>query len=138
MALVPASCQGKPLRDSYRHFGESYGGGWQRYAEQMIEVIPFIEGVCADHSVWGLLSHFSLLLLAVDDWRSPKYVMVSLEGDWEYAIRYKAPSRDLSHVAAPARISQHWEDVGLTRSPAAAAELVHTAMVKSGGWPDLR
>ena len=48
MALFPASCQGKPLRDSYRHFGESYGGGWQRYAEQMIEVIPFIEGVCAD------------------------------------------------------------------------------------------
>jgi len=125
MALLPASCQGKPLRDSYRRF-EEYGGEWTLCAEQMIELILLIERACADVSVWGLLSHHCLKLLAADDYLSPWYVIVCPMSDRGYAIRYRTPSGDASDVERHAP------------SSAAAAEMVHKGMMESGGWPDLR
>lgn len=128
MALVPASCQGTPLCEAYSALGQRPDPVWQRYAERMLDLVPLIERVCADVSVWGLLSHERLCLLAADDYTTPWYVIVSAPGG--YDIRYVMAPQDAPWPGA--------DVVGTGRSAGAAAEMVHIAMVRSRAWPDLR
>ncbi len=130
MALIRASCQGYPLLDSYRQLGERKEAEWRQVAAQMIELIPLLEEVCAPVEAWGLLSHERLCLLAVDDFRSPWYVVIAAQAFvGGYDIRYILPAHE-----AP------WPDAtvgGHAQTSRDARHMVRTAMVRSGAWNEL-
>jgi hypothetical protein len=129
MALVPASDQG-PLREAYRHLGRRAEPEWRRVAEQMLELLPLLERVCAATPVWGLVSLERLCLLAEDNFRSRRYVVIaaqSVAGGYDVYCGTSAHDAD-----GPDAIVEHAD------SAPAAAEAVRAAMIRSRAWPELR
>ena len=129
MALLVASSPGT-LREDYEDLGRRPEAGWRAVAQQMLELIPLLEDVCAAVPVWGLISVSRLCLLAADNFHSRRYVVIAAQGlAGGYNICGGTSSRDAD---GPNAVVEHAD------SAQAAAELVRRAMVNSGGWPDLR
>ena len=129
MALVLASSPGT-LREAYEDLGRRAEPEWRSVAEQMLELIPLLEDVCAAEPVWGLVSVSRLCLLAADNFHSRRYVVIAAQGlAGGYNICGGTSSRDAD---GPNAVVEHAD------SAQAAAELVRRAMVNSGGWPNLR
>ena len=143
MTLRRASCQGKPLRESYREFSERGIDELHQVATKMLELLPFVEEICMPVDVWATTSHTMLCLLAADDFMSPCYVMISASSLVDgYDIRYIKPASETS-----------WPDVAVkgyarsmvdasqmvkmyAQSLTDASQMVRAAMVSSRGWKD--
>jgi len=128
MALVSASSP-DTLQEAYGDLARRPEPGWRSVAAQMLELIPLLEDVCAAVPVWGLISVERLCLLAVDNFHSRRYVVIAAQGlAGGYNISGGTSSNDAD---LPNAVVEHAD------SPQVAAQLVRTAMVNSGAWPDL-
>lgn len=128
MALMHTSGPGD-LRRAYEDLGQRPEPAWRMVAEQMLVLIPLLEQVCANVPVWGLISHERLCLLAADNFRSRRYVLIAAQSTaGGYNIAGGTASDDAD---GPNARVEHAD------SAPAAAELVRAAMIRSGGWPDL-
>lgn len=120
----------RELYESYEHLRERYGrqdDSWMAVADRMLQLLPYLEEVCRERVVWGLLSHYSLCLLSRRDLRSRPHVVVAADSDG-YRVSYKMQPKD-----AP---WPHASVEGYAASTVDAARFVALAMERSGGWSD--
>jgi hypothetical protein len=100
--------------------------GISRSGSQMLVLLPLLDQALHMHDVWGLTSHTSLVLLAVDDEKSPWYVTIEAEYWGGFTVRYQLPG-----PIAP------WPNAqvqGFVTTAERAVDLVRIAMLESKGW----
>lgn len=120
MSLVRASCQ--PHRTLRDHYEKLQAGSHAELAEagrKMIQLVERLEESLRDIPVWGLTSHYHLLLLAADDYRSAWFVSIAPPASGKFVIEY-------AQANAPV--------LGEAESVSSAVDMVLQAMEKSGGW----
>ena len=133
MALKRAPAQAsRDLYDYYREFLDWDLGpedSSTQVATQMLQLLPVLEALCLNVTVWGLTSMQRLCLLADDDWRSPWFVIIQAKPMGGFQIQYR-----MSQAEAP------WPNAiveGFAEDKERACELIRIAMERSGGWPSL-
>lgn len=93
-------------------------------AQQMLTLLPDLEGMCQDIPVWGLTSHVNLWLLPADD----------KNATWSVVIRPCGP--DGCRIGSRPLEAKSYRE--LVEAPAATVEqalvLIREAMIQSGGW----
>ena len=95
------------------------------YGELMLTWINEINSQFKTTEIWGLTSHYRLILQNENDWTSPAFVVLIASYD-EYHLEYLIPEDD-----------QPWENAcvkGATKSIDTAMEMLKVAMKKSTGW----
>ncbi|MCH2195295.1 hypothetical protein [Kordia sp.] len=95
--------------------------------ELMINWIKEIDSEFKTTEIWGLTSHYHLILQNENDYTSPNYVVL-IAGHDEYHLEYLIPES-----------SQPWENAyvkGATKSLEEAMKMLKTAMRESRGWID--
>lgn len=95
--------------------------------ELMINWIKEIDSEFKTTEIWGLTSHYRLILQNKNDYTSPNYVVL-IAGHGEYHLEYLIPES-----------SQPWENTyvkGATKSLEEAMKMLKTAMRESKGWID--
>jgi hypothetical protein len=97
-------------------------------AERMIHLIARLRALPDDRCAFGLTSHMALCLLALDDFRSPRYVIVEALDRRSYSVEYLMPQTSAPWRGARVR--------GEARSDDEAVQMIVVAMDRSGGWED--
>ena len=91
----------------------------------MLNWIDRINSEFKETEIWGLTSHYHLILQTENDYTSKTYVILTTGMD-EYHIEYLIPKE-----------SEPWENAyvkGATKSLDKAMEMLKTAMLNSKGW----
>jgi hypothetical protein len=91
----------------------------------MLNWIDRINSEFKETEIWGLTSLYHLVLQTENDYKSPRYVILTTGMD-EFYIEYLIPKE-----------SEPWENAyvkGATKSLDKAMEMLKTAMINSKGW----
>jgi len=127
MPFRRASCQkSKSLRAFYEEVAADSHVVVGEAGRLMTELVDDLEQAFRDIPVWGLTSHFHLMLLAADDSATPWFVSVTPPVGGSFTIDYLLPEFE-----AP------WPNARVTgeaKSVKAAVEMVLLAIEKSRGW----
>ena len=99
-------------------------GGMNRYARQMLALLPGLEALCEGLSVWGMTSHADLWLLPGKTEEAPRLVRICPIGEG-YGVGYRPQGREPT---------QFLEESDCT-TPEEALDLIAVAMERTGGWP---
>lgn len=92
----------------------------------MLDLLARLRALPGDKPVFGVTSHRRLLLLAEDSHQSPKFIIVSVLGKFEYHIEALPPEWAAPWPVAYVR--------GFARTEDEAVEMIVTAMNVSEGW----
>ena len=92
---------------------------------QILQLLPTLREICEPFEVWGLTSHYTLWLLAADDWQTPWLVSVCYDVD-QYEVNYLMPERTAPFPMAFVR--------GFRKSVPETAELIRVAIKQCGAW----
>ena len=93
----------------------------------MLNWIERINSEFIETEIWGLTSHYHLILQTENDYTSKTYVILTTGMD-EYHIEYLIPKE-----------SEPWENAyvkGATKSLETAMKMLKTAMLNSKGWSE--
>ena len=93
----------------------------------MLNWIERINSEFKETEIWGLTSHYHLILQTENDYKSKNYVTLTTGMD-EYHIEYLIPKE-----------SEPWEKAyvkGATKSLETAIKMLKTAMLNSKGWDE--
>ncbi|WP_055445134.1 hypothetical protein [Lacinutrix himadriensis] len=91
----------------------------------MLNWIERINSEFKETEIWGLTSHYHLILQTENDYTSKTYVILTIGMD-EYHIEYLIPKE-----------SEPWKNAyvkGATKSLETAMKMLKTAMLNSKGW----
>ena len=125
--MIRATCQTRcDLTGYYKELSESEESITAGIGRMMLEILPNLDSALQNLSVWGLTSHYELMVLARDDYTSPWYVGIQAYPGEGYRVSYRMPDSE-----AP------WQEArvhGIGTSAAGAADMVRIACTKSGGW----
>jgi hypothetical protein len=114
------------LEEFYSGLAKNCDGILREDAEAMLSLLARLRAESDDRQVFGLTSHARLSLLAADDYRSEKYVVIAALGRLEFHVKYLMPA-----AAAP------WPGAyvtGGTRSINEAIRMILIGMDNSQGW----
>ncbi len=105
---------------------EQKASTWNDSGKTMLSLVQRLDELFTNDIIWCLTSHYRLVLLADDDWKSPWYVLVSSLDHKEIYVEYRMPD-DL----------KPWEDAtvkGTANSIDKAVEYILIAMQRCEGW----
>lgn len=92
----------------------------------MLDFIQLINQIFKQTLIWGLTSHYRLVLQSADDYKSPWYVIVVSIGTKEYYFEYLMPLEKQPWPHAYVR--------GEAKNIEEAKRYLLIAMYESGGW----
>ncbi len=92
----------------------------------MLLFIDMINQTFKETQIWGLTSHYRLVIQAKDDWKSDWYIIVNCIGNNEYYFEYLMP--------ADKRPWEHATVRGVARSITEAKKYLLISMNECGGW----
>mgnify|MGYP003383359002 CR=1 FL=1 len=119
MPLRRISTQTRTFEEDYLKYSKTPGN------LEMIQLLPALRELCEPFEVWGLTSHYTLWLLAADNWQAPWLVSVWYDVD-QYEVNYLMPDGTAPFPRAFVR--------GFRNSVPETAELIRIAMKQCGGW----
>ncbi|WP_123849577.1 hypothetical protein [Chitinophaga lutea] len=85
-----------------------------------------IDQLFVETALWGLTSHYDLVILPKDDWKSDWYVKVLASSFGEYRFEYLLPEN-----------KRPWKNavvIGVATNLAEAKKYLLIAMLESEGW----
>jgi hypothetical protein len=98
-------------------------------AKAMLDLIARLKSMPDDRRVFGLTSHYRLVLLAEDSYKSPWFVILGAIQSKNFHIEYLVPKSSAPWPGAYIR--------GECRSEDDVIRMIETAMERSGGWSSL-
>jgi hypothetical protein len=127
MTLRRASCQSAGTVEAfYQRLAESTHDDTAVLGRAMVTFLAHLAPLFEGRDIWGLTSHYHLVLLAEDDYRSAWLVRVIAQPGLGYEIRYRWSDGD-----AP------WNEAqvsGFAATVEDAVRMVGVAMTRSRGW----
>jgi hypothetical protein len=126
MHLTRCSDQQSTLDDFYRKLSVSDEAVSRQIGETMLSLLARLRALPDDRRVWGLTSHYQLVLLAADSYQTPWLVIVGVLDERNYFIEYLMPKEVAPWPGAYVK--------GEARSQEQAVQMILTGMEKSGGW----
>jgi len=117
----------KTIENFYSDFVYNQNGiVGQNIADNMLEFIRMINQAFVETKLWGLTSHFRLVLQSEDKWNAGWYIIVSCVGGKEYYFEYLLPDNKSPWPNAYVR--------GVAYSLNEAKNYLLIAMKETGGW----
>ena len=116
----------KTLDEFYKEISEHDGAVDHEIGKTMLSLLARLRALSDGRCVWGLTSHYRLVLLAQDSYETPWFVIIAVLDSRNYFVEYLMPE----HVAP-------WPQAyvrGEARTEDDAVQMVVTAMEKSEGW----
>src|SRR6476660_3789602 len=92
MHLARCSDQQSTLDDFYRKLSVSDEAVSRQIGETMLSLLARLRALPDDRRVWGLTSHYQLVLLAADSYQTPWLVIVGVLDERNYFIEYLMPN----------------------------------------------
>ena len=118
--------QSKTLDDFYSELSVSHETVSREIGQAMLSLLARLRALPDDRRVWGLTSHYQLVLLAADSYQTPWLVIVAALDERNYFIEYLMPEEVAPWAGAYVK--------GEARSQEQAVQMILTGMEKSGGW----
>ncbi len=94
----------------------------------MLSFISMVNETFKETTLYGLTSHFSLVILAEDSWKSDWFVTVYSIGDNKFQFEYKMPKNESPWNYAVVK--------GQANTIDEAIDFLIISMTESGGWTD--
>ena len=117
----------KTLDEFYTEISDSEHPVDREGGKAMLDLIARLRALPDDRQVYGLTSHYRLVLLAEDNYQSPWFVIISALDSRNYFVEYLMPK-----AITPWKQSAYVR--GEVRSEDEAVEMIVIAMEKSEGW----
>ncbi|RPE05928.1 hypothetical protein EGT74_26600 [Chitinophaga lutea] len=125
MPICRCSAQtSKSLKEFYTEVSSEDNSGVG--GQQMLILIDMIDQLFVETALWGLTSHYDLVILPKDDWKSDWYVKVLASSFGEYRFEYLLPEN-----------KRPWKNavvIGVATNLAEAKKYLLIAMLESEGW----
>ncbi len=116
----------KTLDEFYGEVARENNQTGRAVGKAMLGQIAHLRSRPDDRQVFGLTSHYRLVLLAEDTFTSPWFVRILALNEQEYQVEFLLPPSSAPWPGAKV--------TGECRSEQAAVSMIETAMERSGGW----
>lgn len=130
MPIIHYSNQGNStLEEIYQELTtEKHSAHFTMVGKSMLPLLELINQTFTDTTLYGLTSHYNLIILKTDSWKCANLVSIECNGDDTFEIRYPMPER-----------LSHWLDAdisGQANTVEQALDYLIIAMTESQGWED--